>query len=126
MTTTYDNNEEFNPANYWRDVIANLDGSYEEYKILRDLIVNEGQWEEWFIKNRPYNSMSEYRYDFGDVLDYLDYLHEQALELEDYAFCAALVNKRIYAHWKHDAIIDAELDVIDTTDLDDFLKDIEL
>lgn len=105
MTDLMNNDDnQFNASNYWRDVIANLDGSYEEYKALRDLIIKEGQWEEWFIKIRPYNTMSEFRYDYDDVVEYLDHLHEVALDLEDYEFCKALVNKRLYAKWKNNEI----------------------
>jgi len=104
MTTTHDNNEEFNASNYWRDVIANLDGSYEEYKTLRDLIIADGEWEQWFQKVRPYDCMKEFMYDYDDLVEYLDHLHEQALDLEDYEFCKALVNKRLYSKWKNDEI----------------------
>ena len=43
-------------------------------------------------------------YDYDDLVEYLDHLHEQALDLEDYEFCKALVNKRLYSKWKNDEI----------------------
>ena len=101
MVTTNDN-ENFNESDYWQSVIANLDGSYAEYKKLRELVMqgNHNQFEGHFEKQSRCPSMTDYLYQFEDVVNYLEYLHQTALDLEDYEFCKALVNKRLWAHYK--------------------------
>ena len=98
-----------NPSNYWESIIANLDGSYEIYKKMRDLVMNSNhqQFEGYFEKRSRSQNMTDYLYRFDEVVEHLEYLHEQALDLEDYEFCKALVNKRLWAHYKNEAINEA-------------------
>lgn len=106
MTDLHNNDNNYNASDYWKDLIANLDGSFEEYKLLRKIIMKDGVdgMEKWFQKESRSKNMSEYIYNFEEVREHIDYLHDLALELEDYEFCQALVNPRLYAYWKSTAI----------------------
>ena len=104
MITMDDNNNwDYNASDYWNDVIANLDGTYEEYKSWRD-ILSKDNYEKEFEKKTGINTITEYLMEFDDVVEWLEYLHEMALDLEDYEFCAVLLNRRLWAHWKNTAI----------------------
>ena len=103
MINMKDNNNEFDPKKYWEDLIANLDGSYEEYKHWRE-ILQKDNFEQEFERKGGVSTMTEYLMEFDDVVGYLDYLHDKALEIEDYRFCAVLLKRRLWAYSKNTAI----------------------
>ena len=103
MTTTNDNSNQWNDSDYWRSVIADLDGSYEEYKNWREILWSDDYEKAFEKRSRCYN-ITQYLQNFDDVVDWIDYLHEKALEIEDYEFCAVLLRRRLWSHWKNTEI----------------------
>mgnify|MGYP001039971087 CR=1 FL=1 len=102
MKDLLQNDDNNKGRSYIEELVANLDGSFEVYKNMRELIMkeNHNEIEGWYERRSNANTISQYLNRFHEVVQHLDYLHEQALAIEDYEFCAKLLNKRLWSHWK--------------------------
>ena len=102
MTDMKDNNNEFDPKKYWENLIGNFQQP-EEYSTLRDVLFKD-DYERYFERISNLDNMTDYLYSFEDIVEWLEELHEEALEREDYEFCSVLVKRRLWGHWKLKAI----------------------
>ena len=117
-----DNNSDYNASDYFRDMIADIEGSYEEYNYWKEVLLKDN-YEQVFMKKSRAKCLTDYLMNFDDVVEWLDYLNEIAHEIEDYEFCAVLLNRRLWAHWKLTAI-DEQLGEMDDQSFELWIDDI--
>tara|TARA_R110000772_G_scaffold142473_1_gene252143 strand:+ start:1061 stop:1348 length:288 start_codon:yes stop_codon:yes gene_type:complete len=74
-----------------------------DYSKLREVLFGN-DYEKYFEWICNLDNMTDYLYNFQDIVEWLEELNEEALEREDYEFCKVLVDRMSWATWKLKAI----------------------